>query len=82
MHFHSLVKNKILRLIHLLKFVANTGVYIYIPSLRFIACYVYKHCPFSFYDFRGEIHGEINLRFSTYRTGQLDVLFSILNSMK
>lgn len=33
MHFHSLVKNKILRLIHLLKFVANTGVYIYIFPL-------------------------------------------------
>ena len=57
-------------------------IYIYIPSLRFIAGYVYKHSAFSFYDFRGEIHGEINLRFSTYRTGQLDVLFSILNSMK
>ena len=32
-HFHSLVTNKILRLIQLLKFVANTGGYIYVFPL-------------------------------------------------
>jgi len=80
MHFLYLITNKILRLIHLLKFVVNAGgyIYIYIPFRPFIWGYVYKHCALSFYDFRGEIHGEIKLCFSTYRTGQLDVLFSIL----
>jgi hypothetical protein len=78
MHFLSLITSKILRLIHLLKFFFNAGGFIYIPFRPFISDYVYKHYALSFYDFRGEI----KLRFSTYRTGQLDILFSILNSMK
>jgi hypothetical protein len=54
-------------------------MFLFVVSLQFVCS---NTVPSLSMIFVGEIHREINLCFSMYHTGQLDVIYSILNNTK